>query len=49
MDAVFVPRCPEVFELDEELGKAKVVKPSGAECAMEAAESCPVSCITVEK
>jgi len=41
--------CPEVFDLDEEIGKAKVIKPSGADCAVEAAESCPVSCITVEK
>jgi ferredoxin len=41
--------CPEVFELDEDAGKAKVIRPEGAECAPEAADSCPVSCITVEE
>lgn len=40
--------CPEVFQFDEQAGKAKVVKPEGADCASEAAESCPVSCITIE-
>ena len=29
--------CPEVFELDEDMGKAMVIKQSGADCAMEAA------------
>lgn len=40
--------CPEVFELDEEAGKAKVIRQEGSECAQEAADSCPVGCITVE-
>jgi ferredoxin len=40
--------CPEVFELDEEAGKAKVIRPGGADCAAEAADSCPVGCIRVE-
>jgi ferredoxin len=39
--------CPEVFQLDDEVGKAKVVRPQGAECAQEAADSCPVGCIKV--
>ncbi len=41
--------CPEVFELDEDAGKAKVIRSEGAECAKEAADSCPVGCITVEE
>ena len=41
--------CPEVFSLDEEAGVAKVMKPEGAECAKDAADSCPVACITVEE
>ncbi|MCF7935021.1 MAG: ferredoxin [Synergistales bacterium] len=41
--------CPEVFELDEDAGKARVIRPEGAECAKEAAESCPVSCIDIEE
>jgi ferredoxin len=40
--------CPEVFELDEDAGKAKVIRSEGAECAKEAADSSPVGCITVE-
>ncbi|HDQ93673.1 MAG TPA: ferredoxin [Synergistetes bacterium] len=40
--------CPEVFELDEDAGKAKVIRQGGAECAREASDSCPVGCITVE-
>lgn len=39
--------CPEVFELDEDAGKAKIVRPEGADCAPEAADSCPVGCIHV--
>jgi len=39
--------CPEVFELNEDAGKARVIRPEGAECAQEAADSCPVSCIEV--
>ena len=30
--------CPDVFELDEDAGKARVIRPEGAECAAEAAE-----------
>ncbi len=41
--------CPDVFELDEDAGKAKVIRPDGAECAQEAADSCPVGCISVEE
>ena len=40
---------PEVFQLDEDAGKAKVVRSEGAECAKEAAESCPVGCIAIEE
>lgn len=40
--------CPEVFDLDEDAGKARVLRPEGAECAQEAADSCPVGCIQVE-
>jgi len=39
--------CPEVFELDEDAGKAKVVRKEGADCAQEAADSCPVGCISI--
>jgi ferredoxin len=40
---------PEVFELDEDAGKAKVIRSEGADCALEAADSCPVGCIHVEE
>ena len=40
--------CPEVFELDEAIGKARVLRPEGAARAQEAADSCPVGCIQVE-
>ncbi len=40
--------CPEVFEMDEAEGKAKVIKPEGADCAQEAADNCPVGAITIE-
>lgn len=39
--------CPEVFQLDDEAGKARVVRVQGADCAREAADSCPVGCIEV--
>ncbi len=39
--------CPELFELDEETGKAKVLK-DNADCAQEAADSCPVNAIVIE-
>ncbi|MDT8284340.1 MAG: ferredoxin [Thermovirgaceae bacterium] len=41
--------CPSDFELDEDAGKAKVIRPEGSECAREAADSCPVGCISVEE
>lgn len=39
--------CPEVFELDEETQKARVILPEGGpeDLIEEAIESCPVSCI----
>ena len=40
--------CPEVFELDEEAGKARVIRPEGADGALEAADSCPVGCFRGE-
>ncbi|MCX6998350.1 MAG: ferredoxin [Kiritimatiellaeota bacterium] len=40
--------CPEVFEMDNNVAKAKADVPAAAEAACkEAAESCPVTCITV--
>ena len=41
--------CPEVFEIDNGTAKAKVaVVPAAAEAsAKEAADSCPVACITL--
>jgi len=41
--------CPDVFILDEEAGVSKVIRPEGADCAREAAESCPVTCIHIEE
>ncbi len=40
--------CPEVFEVGDD-GKAIVVKPEGADCAQEAADSCPTGSITIEE
>lgn len=42
--------CPEVFKLDSDSGKAKVIKPEGGpeDLIGEAIESCPVSCIKWE-
>ena len=39
--------CPEVFELDEEIEKARVVKPEGGpeDLIEEAMRECPMSCI----
>jgi len=34
--------------MDEAEGKAKVIKPEGADCAQEAADNCPVGAITIE-
>ena len=41
--------CPDVFILDEDAGVSKVIRPEGADCAQEAADSCPVSCIHIEE
>ncbi len=43
--------CPEVFQLDSESGKAKVIKPVGGpeDLIEEAIEGCPVSCIHWEE
>jgi ferredoxin len=42
-----VELCPEVFEFDEEEGKAHVTVPEGGdeECIEEAITNCPVECI----
>jgi ferredoxin len=39
--------CPDVFELDDDTQKARVIMPEGGpeELIEEAMESCPVSCI----
>lgn len=39
--------CPEVFEMNEEAGKAEVIKPEGGpeDEITEAMEGCPVECI----
>ncbi len=41
--------CPEVFEMDNGTAKSKVdVVPAASEAsAKEAADSCPVACITI--
>jgi len=41
--------CTDVFVLDEDAGISKVIKPEGSDCAQEAADSCPVSCIIIEE
>ncbi|MDZ7642464.1 MAG: ferredoxin [Desulfurivibrio sp.] len=40
--------CPEVFKLDNDSEKAKVIKPEGgpAELIEEAINTCPVACIS---
>ena len=45
---VCVQLCPEVFKLDEDEGKGMVISQEITECAKEAADSCPVSAITIE-
>jgi ferredoxin len=39
--------CPEVFRVNESLGFAQVINPSGADAATidEVIEACPVHCI----
>lgn len=42
--------CPDVFELDEEAGKARVVRQGDlSETVREAVDSCPVGCISLEE
>jgi ferredoxin len=41
--------CQDVFVLDDDAGISKVIKPEGSDCAQEAADSCPVSCIIIEE
>ncbi|MEW6171742.1 MAG: ferredoxin [Bacillota bacterium] len=40
--------CPEVFKLNEELGCAQVLNPTGAgeDAIQEAIDSCPPGCIS---
>jgi ferredoxin len=42
--------CPEVFKLDEDIEKAKVIKPEGGpeDLVEEAMETCPTECIHLE-
>ncbi len=39
---------PETFKLDEEEGKAVVISQEVTDSAKEAADSCPVSAITID-
>lgn len=43
--------CPEVFEMDENGDKARVILPEGGneECIEEAIATCPGECISREK
>ena len=43
--------CPDVFEMDEDGEKARVILPEGGneECIDEAILSCPVECISWEE
>jgi len=44
---VCVSSCPDVFEMDGD--KAKVIDAdNNSGCAQDAADACPVQCITVE-
>ncbi|MCX7731860.1 MAG: ferredoxin [candidate division WOR-3 bacterium] len=45
-----VDTCPDIFELDGDLARAKVeIVPEAAEdCVQQAAEDCPASAIKVE-
>jgi ferredoxin len=40
--------CPGVFQLNEN-GKSTVIKDDDTECAMRAADECPVEAITVKE
>ena len=46
-----VELCPDVFVFDADAGKAQVRDDAAdnADCAEEAAGSCPAACITVER
>lgn len=39
--------CPEVFQLDRDAEKSKVIKPEGGDeaCIEQAMAECPMSCI----
>ncbi len=45
-----VELCPQVFEMDEATGKARVIEPEGGDdaCVEEAIASCPGACIAWE-
>jgi ferredoxin len=45
-----IDTCPDIFELDGDLARAKVeIVPEAAEdCVQQAAEDCPASAIKVE-
>jgi ferredoxin len=42
--------CPDVFEMDEDAEKARVIRPEGGseECIEDAIASCPDNCISWE-
>ena len=42
--------CPDVFEMDETIEKARVIRPEGGDeaCIEDAIASCPDSCIAWE-
>ncbi|WP_394335117.1 ferredoxin [Thermococcus barossii] len=52
-DAVCVSFCPEVFELDEETGKARtkvdIIGEDLYDCVKEALEACTAACIYMEQ
>jgi len=46
-----VDTCPDIFEMDDDLAKAKVeeVPEDQEDCVKEAAEGCPVEAIIIEE
>jgi ferredoxin len=45
-----VELCPDVFEFDDDIQKAKVINPeSDEDCVQDAIDSCPVECIRWEE
>lgn len=46
-----VELCPDVFEFDEDNEVATVIAPENVDedCVIEAIESCPVECISIEE